>query len=179
MPRKPTRITVRLAQMEHAKGLPLPAYQTEGAAGLDLAAAIPEGETLRLKRGQVLAVRTGLMLEMPQGLEAQVRPRSGLALRNAVTVLNSPGTIDSDYRGEIQVILINHGAKTFEIRRGDRIAQLVFAPVTQAAITTASKLSTTKRGAGGFGSTGIGKSRANKAVLDKRRPRRPLRARAR
>lgn len=174
MARKPTSVTARFSQMEHAKGLALPAYQTDGAAGLDLAAAIPDGETLRLKPGQVLAVPTGLMLEMPKGLEAQVRPRSGLALRNAVTVLNSPGTIDSDYRGEIQVILINHGAKAFDIRRGDRIAQLVFAAVTQAKLVTAAKLSATKRGAGGFGSTGV-----NKPLLAKRRARRPVRARAR
>jgi len=149
-----TKVTVELQQLTHADGLPLPAYQTAEAAGLDLMAAVPEGEPLTLAPGQYALVPTGLAIALPPGHEAQVRPRSGLAAKHGVTVLNSPGTIDADYRGEIKVILINHGAAPFVIKRGERIAQMVIAPVVQAALVPVTTLSTTDRGAGGFGSTG-------------------------
>ena len=151
-----TSAVVGVAQLAHAQGLPLPAYQTAGAAGLDLIAAVPAKKPIRLAPRARALVPTGLVIELPAGIEAQVRPRSGLALKTGVTVLNSPGTIDSDYRGEVQVILVNSGNKAFTIKRGERIAQLVIAPAPQvriAAIAT-TKLSKTKRGAGGFGSTG-------------------------
>jgi dUTP pyrophosphatase len=132
----------------------LPAYQTEQAAGLDLAAAIAEGEGLTVKPGGRVLVPTGLVLELPVGYEGQVRPRSGLALRHGVTVLNSPGTIDADYRGEVSVLLINLGPEPVMIHRGDRIAQLIIAPVVRANLVAAVTVSETVRGAGGFGSTG-------------------------
>ena len=149
-----TKVTVELQQLAHADGLPLPAYQTIEAAGLDLMAAVPDGEPLTLAPGQYAMVPTGLAIALPAGHEAQVRPRSGLAAKHGVTVLNSPGTIDADYRGEIKVILINHGAAPFVIKRGERIAQMVIAPVVQAALVPVVTLSSTDRGAGGFGSTG-------------------------
>ena len=149
-----TKVTVELQRLAHAEGLPLPAYQTGEAAGLDLMAAVPEGEPLSLAPGQYALVPTGLAIALPAGHEAQVRPRSGLAAKYGVTVLNSPGTIDADYRGEIKVILINHGAVPFVIKRGERIAQMVIAPVVQAALVPVAELSATDRGAGGFGSTG-------------------------
>jgi dUTP pyrophosphatase len=149
-----TKVTVELQRMAHAEGLPLPAYQTNEAAGLDLMAAVPDGEPLALAPGQYALVPTGLAIALPAGHEAQVRPRSGLAAKHGVTVLNSPGTIDADYRGEIKVILINHGAAPFVIKRGERIAQMVIAPVVQAALVPVAELSATDRGAGGFGSTG-------------------------
>jgi dUTP pyrophosphatase len=149
-----TKVTVELQRLAHAEGLPLPAYQTGEAAGLDLMAAVPEGEPLSLAPGQYALVPTGLAIALPAGHEAQVRPRSGLAAKYGVTVLNSPGTIDADYRGEIKVILINHGAVPFAIKRGERIAQMVIAPVVQAALVPVAELSATDRGAGGFGSTG-------------------------
>lgn len=149
-----TRIKVALARLPHGEGLPVPAYETVGAAGMDLRAAVPEGEPLVLEPGARALVPTGLKMALPEGFEAQVRPRSGLALKSGVTCLNTPGTIDSDYRGEIGVILINHGATAFEIRRGDRIAQLVLAPVVQCAFTEGADLEETLRGTGGFGSTG-------------------------
>ena len=132
--RKPThaRITVKVARLEHAYGLDLPAYQTPGSAGLDLAAAVPQTKPMRLEPMQRALVPTGLVLELPPGVEAQVRPRSGLALRHGITVLNSPGTIDSDYRGEVQVLLINLGERAFDIERGERIAQLVIQEVAHA-----------------------------------------------
>jgi dUTP pyrophosphatase len=137
-----------------AADLPLPAYQSAGAAGFDIAAALPEHASLVLEPGARECVPTGLALEIPPGWEGQIRPRSGLALKHGVTVLNAPGTIDSDYRGEIGVVLINLGSEAFEIRRGDRIAQLVFAPCAQAKLVTAQVLPETERGAGGFGSSG-------------------------
>ncbi|UPJ58867.1 dUTP diphosphatase [Bradyrhizobium sp. 192] len=149
-----TEVTVELQQLGHAEGLALPAYQTADAAGLDLMAAVPEGAPMTLAPGQYALVPTGLAIALPPGHEAQVRPRSGLAAKHGVTVLNSPGTIDADYRGEIKVILINHGAAPFVIKRGERIAQMVIAPVLQAALVPVATLSATDRGAGGFGSTG-------------------------
>ncbi|KJC42046.1 deoxyuridine 5'-triphosphate nucleotidohydrolase [Bradyrhizobium sp. LTSP849] len=149
-----TKVTVELQQLAHAEGLPLPAYQTIEAAGLDLMAAVPDSEPLTLAPGQYALVPTGLAIALPAGHEAQVRPRSGLAAKHGVTVLNSPGTIDADYRGEIKVILINHGATPFVVKRGERIAQMVIAPMVQAALVPVATLSATDRGAGGFGSTG-------------------------
>lgn len=143
---------VRLAQ---GAGLPLPAYETEGSAGMDLRAALPEGERLVLKPGRRALVPTGLIFEIPAGFEAQIRPRSGLAYKNGVTCLNTPGTIDSDYRGEVQVLLINLGEDKFVVERGMRIAQMVIAPVVQATITETALATATDRGTGGFGSTGL------------------------
>ena len=147
-------IQVNIRQLPHAEGLPLPAYQTAHAAGLDLLAAVPENAPLALAPGKHAIVPTGLAIALPEGFEAQVRPRSGLAAKHGITVLNSPGTIDADYRGEIQVILINHGTEPFTIRRGERIAQMVIAPVVQATLIPVATLSETDRGGGGFGSTG-------------------------
>ena len=145
---------IKVVQLPHARGLPLPAYQTAGAAGMDLLAAIEAGEVLRLAPGDRRLVPTGLNFELPHGFEAQVRPRSGLAISHGITVLNSPGTIDSDYRGEVQVILVNLGQKPYVIERGERIAQLVVAPVTQVAPVAVKTVAATARGGGGFGSTG-------------------------
>lgn len=145
---------IPVVQLAHAHGLPLPAYETVGAAGMDLRAAVAEDEPLVLKPGARFMVPTGLAFAVPAGFEAQVRPRSGLAAKSGVTCLNTPGTIDSDYRGEVKVILINLGEEDFTIRRGDRVAQLVIAPVIQAAWTPVASLDETARGAGGFGSTG-------------------------
>jgi dUTP pyrophosphatase len=147
-------IKVRLLRLAHGADLPLPAYETRDAAGMDLRAAVPEGEPFILAPGQRGAVPTGLAIALPPGFEAQVRPRSGLALKSGITALNSPGTIDADYRGEIKVILINHGAETVALNRGDRIAQMVVAPVTRATWEEVEGLDDTVRGAGGFGSTG-------------------------
>jgi dUTP pyrophosphatase len=147
-------IKLDIRQLPHAAGLPLPAYQSAHAAGLDLLAAVPENAPLVLAPGKHAMVPTGLSIALPQGFEAQVRPRSGLAAKHGVTVLNAPGTIDADYRGEIQVILINHSAEPFAIRRGERIAQLVVAPVVQAQLNPVDSLPDTGRGSGGFGSTG-------------------------
>jgi dUTP pyrophosphatase len=149
-----TKVSVELQRLPHAEGLPLPAYQTNDAAGLDLMAAVAENEPLTLAPGQYALVPTGLAMALPPGYEAQVRPRSGLAAKHGVTVLNSPGTIDADYRGEIKVILINHGQTAFVVKRGERIAQMVIAPMVQAALVPVATLSATDRGAGGFGSTG-------------------------
>lgn len=143
-----------LVRMPHGEGLELPAYETSGAAGMDLRAALPEGEPLALAPGGRAAVPTGLIMEIPHGYEGQVRPRSGLALKSGVTCLNTPGTIDCDYRGEVKVILANLGSEPFLVSRGMRIAQLVIAPVVQARISLRDTLSETGRGAGGFGSTG-------------------------
>lgn len=145
--------TVLLQRLPHGADLPLPAYETEGAAGLDLRAAI--GEAVTLAPGARALVPTGLSIQLPVGFEGQIRPRSGLALRHGVTVLNAPGTVDSDYRGEVSVVLINHGNEPFTITRGDRIAQLVVAPVTHARLSEVNRLDETARGAGGYGSTGI------------------------
>ena len=145
---------IKIKRLSHADGLPLPAYQSAGAAGLDLVAAVPADAPLSLPAGGRILVPTGLVMDIAAGFEAQVRPRSGLALKYGVTVLNSPGTVDSDYRGEVGVILINHGEKDFQISRGDRIAQLVVAPAPQARLTLVDDVATSVRGAGGFGSTG-------------------------
>jgi dUTP pyrophosphatase len=147
---------VPIKRLPHAEGLPLPASETPGSAGMDLRAAVPEAAPVTLRPGSRARLPTGLCIALPQGFEAQARPRSGLAAKAGVTCLNSPGTIDSDYRGELQVILINHGEHDFTIRRGDRIAQLVIAPVAQAEWLEADDLDVTHRGAGGFGSTGVG-----------------------
>lgn len=143
-------IRIRLTRLPHGEGLPLPEYATEGAAGMDVVAA----EDLDLMPGQRHAVATGFKVAIPQGYEIQVRPRSGLALKHGISLPNTPGTIDSDYRGELKVILVNLGAEDFAIARGDRIAQLVLAPVTLAAWQEVDDLDDTARGAGGFGSTG-------------------------
>ena len=145
---------VPIKRLPHSAGLPLPTYETPGSAGMDLRAAVPDGEPLTLKPGARAMVPTGLAFALPAGFEAQVRPRSGLAAKNGVTCLNTPGTIDSDYRGEVKVILINLGQEPFVIRRGERIAQMVVAPVVQAAWAEVDDLDETARGAGGFGSTG-------------------------
>ena len=154
--RQSDRISVRvgIVRLPHAKGLALPSYQSAGAAGLDLLAALDQQRPLTLAPGARALVPTGLRLELPAGFEAQVRPRSGLALNYGITVLNSPGTIDSDYRGEVCVVLANLGHAPFEIRRGERIAQLVVMPVATVVLVEAAELSETERGAGGFGSTG-------------------------
>lgn len=149
-----TVVNVDIQILPHAQGLALPTYQTDLAAGLDLVAAIADDAPLNLIPGHRALVPTGLMLAIPPGYEAQVRPRSGLALKHGVTVLNAPGTIDADYRGEVGVILINHGQNAFVIKRGERIAQLVIAAVARADFELKAQLSTTDRGAGGFGSTG-------------------------
>jgi dUTP pyrophosphatase len=146
----PDSVPVPVKRLPHFEGLELPAYATEGAAGMDVLAA----EDVSLAPGDRHAVATGLAFAIPPGFEIQVRPRSGLALKHGITVPNTPGTIDSDYRGELKVILINHGAETFEIRRGDRVAQLVIAPVTRASWLKVDELDRTERGEGGFGSTG-------------------------
>ena len=144
-----------LLRLPHAEGLSLPAYQTTGAAGFDLAAAIPAGETCTLAPGERQLVPTGLVMAVPQGYEAQIRPRSGLALKHGISVVNAPGTIDSDYRGEVQVILVNLGQQAWSFSRGERIAHCVIAPVTRVALVLATDLDETCRGQGGFGSTGI------------------------
>jgi dUTP pyrophosphatase len=143
-------VAVRLKRLPHGQGLPLPAYATPGAAGMDVVAA----EDVVIAPGARHPVATGLALAIPEGFEIQVRPRSGLALKHGITVPNTPGTIDSDYRGELKVLLINHGNEPFAIARGDRVAQLVLAPVVQAAWDEVDELDETARGAGGFGSTG-------------------------
>ena len=144
------RVAVQVRRLPHSAGLDLPAYATEGAAGMDVLSA----ETVTIGAGKRHAVATGLAIAIPAGYEIQVRPRSGLALKHGITVPNTPGTIDSDYRGELKVILINHGEDTFAIARGDRIAQLVVAPVTQGVWEEVEDLDDTDRGSGGFGSTG-------------------------
>jgi dUTP pyrophosphatase len=146
--------TVRVERLPHAEGLPLLAYETGGSAGMDLRAAVPEDAPMTLEPGARALVPTGLKIALEAGYEAQVRPRSGLALKHGLTCLNSPGTIDSDYRGEVGVILINHGQEPFVIRRGERIAQMVIARHEQAALVEVEALDETARGAGGFGSTG-------------------------
>lgn len=147
-------IPVRVVRLAHGEGLPLPAYQSDEAAGMDLLAAVDDATPLVLATGQRELVPTGLVMELPPGTEAQVRPRSGLALRHGITVLNSPGTIDSDYRGEVKVLLINLGNEPWEIQRGERIAQLVIQRVRRGQLIEAVDVKTTKRGDGGFGSTG-------------------------
>ncbi|WP_226016017.1 dUTP diphosphatase [Novosphingobium sp. FKTRR1] len=146
----PDPVSLRVKRLPHGEGLPLPAYATAGAAGMDVVAA----EDVDLAPGVRHAVATGLALAIPHGFEVQVRPRSGLALKHGITVPNTPGTIDSDYRGELKVILINHGTDVFAVRRGDRVAQLVLAPVTIGTWLEVDELDSTARGEGGFGSTG-------------------------
>ena len=146
--------TVGFVRLPHGEGLPLPAYESTGAAGMDLRAAVPDDRPLLILPGKRALVPTGLILEIPEGMEGQVRPRSGLAFKHGLTVLNSPGTVDSDYRGEVKVLLINLGDEDFAVTRGMRIAQIVFAVVTQAAVEERSLVGGTARGSGGFGSTG-------------------------
>jgi dUTP pyrophosphatase len=143
-----------IVRLPHAHGLELPSYETAGAAGMDLRAAVAEEGPMTLAPGARSLVPTGLVMEIPQGFEGQVRPRSGLALKHGVTCLNTPGTIDSDYRGEVKVLLVNLGTEEFRVTRGMRIAQLIIAPVTRVTIIEASLANDTARGAGGFGSTG-------------------------
>ncbi|MGV1837586.1 dUTP diphosphatase [Rhizobium rhizogenes] len=150
-----TRPTLNLIRLAHGRGLDLPAYETKGAAGMDLRAAIEDGTTLTLAPGKRALVPSGFIFEIPEGFEAQIRPRSGLAFKNGITCLNSPGTVDSDYRGEVKVLLVNLGDEPFEITRGMRIAQVVIAPVTQVRVAEITEVSETARGAGGFGSTGV------------------------
>lgn len=147
-------VNVAVLPLPHFEGLQLPAYETAGSAGMDARAAVPEGEPMVLAPGERAMVPTGLSVAIPQGYEIQVRPRSGLAAKHGLTCLNTPGTIDSDYRGEIKVILVNLGQEAFTIQRGERIAQLVLAPVTRLAWQSVDSLDETERGAGGFGSTG-------------------------
>jgi dUTP diphosphatase len=147
-------VKIEIRQLPHGEGLALPAYQSAHAAGLDLLAAVPEGTPMILAPGKHALVPTGLTIALPPGYEAQVRPRSGLAAKHGVTVLNAPGTVDADYRGEIGVLLINHGDAPFPIRRGERIAQMVIAAVVRGELTPVAALSATDRGDGGFGSTG-------------------------
>jgi dUTP pyrophosphatase len=144
-------IEIRLKRLPHGEGLPVPSYTTDGAAGMDIVAA----EELTLHPGQRHAVATGFAVAIPHGYEIQVRPRSGLALKHGISVPNTPGTIDSDYRGELKIIMINHGNEPFPIRRGDRVAQIVPAPVQRARFAEVAELDDTSRGAGGFGSTGV------------------------
>lgn len=148
-------VSIAIKRLPHADGLALPAYQSAGAAGLDLVAALPDAVTMVIEPGARDRVPTGLILELPDGFEAQVRPRSGLAHTHGVTVLNAPGTVDADYRGEISVLLINHGREPFAIRRGTRIAQLVIARVERVSLVETETLAATVRGVGGFGSTGL------------------------
>jgi dUTP pyrophosphatase len=147
-------IRVGVRRLPHSEGLALPHYATDAAAGMDLLAAISDNTIFTLEIGKRMLIPTGLCIELPSGFEGQVRPRSGLALKHGITVLNAPGTIDADYRGEVSVLLINHGDEPFEITRGMRIAQLVVAPVRQAVWDERDALSDTSRGAGGYGSTG-------------------------
>jgi dUTP pyrophosphatase len=147
-------IAVKITQLSHAEGLPLPRFQSDDASGMDLIAAIPAEEPRVLEPGERALIPTGLAIELPSGYEAQIRPRSGLALENGITVLNSPGTVDSDYRGEIGVILINFGQNPFSVRRGARVAQLVICRVERVAVVRSERLTTSARGPSGFGSTG-------------------------
>ena len=151
---KPPTVAIRVKRLPHARGLAPPAYHSAGAAGLDLLAAVDAATPLRLAPGARALVPTGLILELPQGFEAQVRPRSGLALHHGITVLNSPGTIDCDYRGEVQVLLVNLSDAPFAVCRGARIAQLVIQPCVRGRLIEVQRIAATKRGAGGFGSTG-------------------------
>ena len=149
----PVTVEVRIRRLPHAEGIPLPAYATDGAAGADLCAAV-EAEMI-LGPGERAAVPTGLVLEIPAGYEGQVRPRSGLAIKAGLTIVNAPGTIDRDYRGELKVLMINLGSAPVSINRGDRIAQLLVAPVTRASFIETEDLTASERGEGGFGSTGV------------------------
>jgi dUTP pyrophosphatase len=158
------KVTIEVLRLPHAEGLELPAYQSAGAAGLDLVAAVPADAPIQLAPGARKLVPTGLVLQIPAGYEVQVRPRSGLAIRHGITLLNSPGTIDSDYRGEVMAMLINLGAESVTVERGERIAQIVVAPVVQATIVEVQGVSETARGPGGFGSTGTKAKRPGKKL---------------
>lgn len=147
------KMKIQFKKLPHANDLPLPSYESEYAAGMDLRAAVEE--PFILEEGERALIPTGLKMAMPKGYEAQVRPRSGLAYRNGITMLNTPGTIDADYRGEVKVLAVNLGDKPFVINHGDRVAQMVIAPVTQAQVEEVNRLSDTARGEGGFGSTGV------------------------
>ena len=149
-----SKVELRVMRLPHAADLPLPAYQSELAAGLDLLAAVPADAPLAIAPGARAAIPTGIAIALPPGIEGQIRPRSGLALRHGVTVLNAPGTVDADYRGEVHVILVNLGRDPFTVERGARIAQLILAATVQGAICEVSSLDETTRGHGGFGSTG-------------------------
>lgn len=149
-----TSVKIDVQLLPHGGGLPLPAYQSQHAAGLDLLAAVPDDAPVMIAPGKHALIPTGILIALPPGFEAQVRPRSGLAAKHGVTVLNAPGTIDADYRGEVRVLLINHGNTPFAVRRGERVAQMVIAPVVRAELVRALSLSQTERGSGGFGSTG-------------------------
>jgi dUTP pyrophosphatase len=146
------QIPLKIKQLPHAKGLPLPKYMTEHAAGMDLVAAVEQDVVLN--PGDRKLIPTGLIMEIPEGYEVQLRPRSGLALKFGITLPNSPGTIDADYRGEVQVIMLNAGTEAFTIKRGERICQAILAPFVQAAVEEVTEVGATARGAGGFGSTG-------------------------
>lgn len=148
-------VCVQLLRLPHSNGLPEPRYETDQAAGMDMRAALPPQAPITLLPGARALIPTGFCIALPHGYEAQMRPRSGLALKHGITCLNSPGTIDADYRGELKVILINHGSEPFAIARGERIAQLVIAPVTRAEWRVVDVLDETARGSGGFGSTGL------------------------
>jgi dUTP pyrophosphatase len=158
-------VKVKITRLPHGAGLPLPAYQSADASGLDLMAALPANAPVTIAPGARAQIPTGVAIALPRGTEGQVRPRSGLAARHGITVLNTPGTVDADYRGEIQVILVNFGGESFTVERGQRIAQLVIAPVLHAQLSE-QKLDKTKRGIKGFGSTGEG-------TIDKKRKSRP------
>lgn len=152
------KLTIRCTQLPHGADLPLPVYETSGAAGMDLMAAIPQGEDIVLAPGERRLVPTGLSIAVPPGYEAQIRPRSGLALRHGISVVNAPGTVDSDYRGEVSILLINLGSDPFTIQRGERIGQMIIAAYTQAEWEPVTELDETARGAGGYGSTGTAAS---------------------
>ena len=148
-------VQLRVKPLDHFKGLELPRYETPGSAGMDLRAALPEDAPVTLAPGQWQLIPTGLAIALPEGYEAQIRPRSGLAAKHAISCVNTPGTVDSDYRGEIRVNLINHGREPFTIQSGERIAQMIIAPVIQAVWDEVDSLDETERGSGGFGSTGV------------------------
>jgi dUTP pyrophosphatase len=156
-------IQLRIVRLPHAADLPLPAYQSAHAAGLDLLAAVPNDAPVEIAPGARALIPTGIAMALPAGHEGQIRPRSGLAIRHGVTVLNAPGTIDADYRGELQVILVNIGAESFMVRRGTRIAQIVIAPIQHVELVESVSLDATERASGGFGSTGIASN-----IFDKR-----------
>ena len=156
MPESSHQLRLALRRLAHGTDLPLPSYESQSAAGMDLAAALPEGAPETLAPGARALIATGFAMELPHGYEAQLRPRSGLAFSHGVTVLNSPGTIDADYRGEVKVLLINLGDQDFVVERGMRIAQLVIQPVSRATLAEVEELSPSARGSGGFGSTGTG-----------------------
>ncbi len=148
-------LTVEMKQLENFAGLDMPAYETELAAGVDLRAALAEDAPLTLKPGERALIPTGLAMALPAGYEAQIRPRSGLAYKHGLSVVNSPGTIDADYRGELKILLINHGQEDFIVKRGERVAQMVIAPVIQVNFEVTDELTETARGVGGYGSTGV------------------------